>query len=901
MKLQLKRSNVLEGGFAKAPTTSQLEYGELAVNYNLDDPCIFLKDSDNNVIRISGKGVPALGDADIQTGTLDERYPLKSGDTFTGEVILSGDPLQALGAAPKQYVDAVNTALSADISTEEGARIAADALKLDKAGGTITGNLLVGTGILFDGEASTATINGTVESPAAPTSGSHLTNKDYVDNNLALHDTTVEVDAKLANYDTTTVVDGKLANYDTSAVVDNKLSNYDTTAVVDSKLSNYDTSTEVDTKIQNVIGAAPAALDTLNELAASLGDDANFASTVTNGLATKVNTTHLEANYDTSAEVDAKIVSNSGNGSITFRTHGEEAVTDAFTLNQSSNQQIDIPQIRYNDLANLPTIPTNNNQLANGAGYVTSSGNTVIGTDADIDTSGAQIIDKLTMTDGVITAHGTRNLTLGDLGYTGATNANYITNNNQLSNGAGYVTSSGNTVIGTDSDINTSGATVVDQLNMTDGVITSHTTRTMTLADLGYTGATDANKITNNNQLTNGAGYQTSSQVNTAIQNVVNGAPSALNTLNELAAALGDDSNFASTMTTSLAAKLDDSEASTTNSANKLVRRNGSGDIYFRYGFSSYLNMSHTREQRTGDTIFYSSTDDYIRKTDATGMRSSLNVPTRTGGNASGTWGINVTGSAASASSATDATNANKLRQNGNGSAMTFYWNGQTGQPSWLWGSNNGTDVYVYNPSNFSVNYAASAGNADTVDNIHASSFLRSDANDSASGTVTFNGRVNIRGHLDLSDNEYLYFGSGDDVEFFCNGSHMYTDLNSGIGNWYIRDGSTTRFTFDDAGHFTATGDITSSSDIRLKENLVKVESAVSKVNELNGYSYDRKDLGERQYGVVAQEVEKLFPEMVTTDVEGMKGVAYNQLTAVLIEAVKELSAEIEILKSQIK
>ena len=70
----------------------------------------------------------------------------------------------------------------------------------------------------------------------------------------------------------------------------------------------------------------------------------------------------------------------------------------------------------------------------------------------------------------------------------GATNTPNISNNNQLTNGAGYVTSSGNTVIGTDADINTSGATVVDQLNMTDGVITSHSTRTMTLANLGFTG-----------------------------------------------------------------------------------------------------------------------------------------------------------------------------------------------------------------------------------------------------------------------------------------------------------------------------------------------------------------------------------------------------------------------------
>ena len=96
----------------------------------------------------------------------------------------------------------------------------------------------------------------------------------------------------------------------------------------------------------------------------------------------------------------------------------------------------------YGDIGNTPTIPTDNNELTNGAGYVTSSGNTVIGTDSDIDTSGSTIIDKLEMTDGVITSHGTRNLTLGDLGYTGATNANYITNNNQISNGAGYATTS---------------------------------------------------------------------------------------------------------------------------------------------------------------------------------------------------------------------------------------------------------------------------------------------------------------------------------------------------------------------------------------------------------------------------------------------------------------------------
>lgn len=76
------------------------------------------------------------------------------------------------------------------------------------------------------------------------------------------------------------------------------------------------------------------------------------------------------------------------------------------------------------------------------------------------------------------------------------------------------------------------------------------------------------------------------------------------------------------------------------------------------------------------------------------------------------------------------------------------------------------------------------------------------------SGTVTTNGVLNIRGNADLADNDILRFGSGDDCELFCNGSHMYMDLNGGIGNFYIRDGTTTRFTFNDNGSFTATGTI---------------------------------------------------------------------------------------------
>jgi len=71
---------------------------------------------------------------------------------------------------------------------------------------------------------------------------------------------------------------------------------------------------------------------------------------------------------------------------------------------------------------------------------------------------------------------------------------------------------------------------------------------------------------------------------------------------------------------------LDGLQSSTSATASTIAARNGSGDIYMRYGFSTYFNMSHATGTRTSDTIFYSSTDNYIRKTNATGFRQSLGL-----------------------------------------------------------------------------------------------------------------------------------------------------------------------------------------------------------------------------------------------------------------------------------
>jgi len=118
-------------------------------------------------------------------------------------------------------------------------------------------------------------------------------------------------------------------------------------------------------------------------------------------------------------------------------------------------------------------------------------------------------------------------------------------------------------------------------------------------------------------------------------------------------------------------------------------------------------------------------------------------------------------------------------------------------------------------------------------------------------------------------------------------------------GAFAFRTNSTDRATLDNSGNFIATGNVTAYSDIRLKTDLTKIADALSKVNQLNGYTYTRIDTGERHAGVVAQEVQKVLPEVVHTSEDGKLSVAYGNMVGLLIEAVKELTARMEKLEAR--
>lgn len=107
--------------------------------------------------------------------------------------------------------------------------------------------------------------------------------------------------------------------------------------------------------------------------------------------------------------------------------------------------------------------------------------------------------------------------------------------------------------------------------------------------------------------------------------------------------------------------------------------------------------------------------------------------------------------------------------------------------------------------------------------------------------------------------------------------------------------------TFAANGDFTAVGNVTAYSDARLKTDLQIIPNALEKVLQLNGYTYTRIDSGERQTGLVAQEVMKVLPEVIAEMPSGHLSVAYGNLVGLLVEAIKELTAKVEDLEKRVK
>jgi hypothetical protein len=126
-----------------------------------------------------------------------------------------------------------------------------------------------------------------------------------------------------------------------------------------------------------------------------------------------------------------------------------------------------------------------------------------------------------------------------------------------------------------------------------------------------------------------------------------------------------------------------------------------------------------------------------------------------------------------------------------------------------------------------------------------------------------------------------------------------YITTTSSYFSFVPSTGTLTTNQLNVVGVVTAT-DFNSSSDINLKSNVKTIEDSLNKVLQLNGVSFDWNDSQQSSAGVIAQDVEKVLPEIVRENATGYKSLNYNGLIGLLIEAVKEQNKTIEMLSKKI-
>ncbi len=108
---------------------------------------------------------------------------------------------------------------------------------------------------------------------------------------------------------------------------------------------------------------------------------------------------------------------------------------------------------------------------------------------------------------------------------------------------------------------------------------------------------------------------------------------------------------------------------------------------------------------------------------------------------------------------------------------------------------------------------------------------------------------------------------------------------------------SSTKLTFNPSTGLLTSTDYNSSSDMTLKQDFIPIQNPLDIISQLTGFGFTWKDSKQKAFGLSAQEVEKVIPDIVKDRPDGTKGINYMNLTAFLIEAIKDLKQEIQELK----
>jgi hypothetical protein len=388
--------------------------------------------------------------------------------------------------------------------------------------------------------------------------------------------------------------------------------------------------------------------------------------------------------------------------------------------------------------------------------------------------------------------------------------------------------------------------------------------------------------------------------------------------------------------------------------------RDASGDIVVRLVRSEFADQATI----SGAMAFRvnNSTDNYIRfVNDTPAIRTFLNVPTRSGGDATGTWAISISGNAATVTngvyttgnqdiagvkSFTGGAGAITITNSDIRSNATSTWTGDPGvQGKIQYHSNrwyivadqssdrivqfrrNGTDVsFIDNSGNFSGNAASVTNGVYTTGDQTIggskvfSSNVRSPNFYDATGTYNVNlgsggseGRGMVAGY---SGGSYGGIGynirhtatggtyvapSADTVSYLLFNAGGFTFQGAASGTAGRTPTLATRMSLDSSNNLTVAGTITEQSSIVYKENVNPIDNALDKVLKLVGVTYDRKDgTKKNEPGLIAEEVAAVIPGLVLNNDQGNpNSISYSKLTAYLVECIKELNAKIERLEGK--
>ena len=208
----------------------------------------------------------------------------------------------------------------------------------------------------------------------------------------------------------------------------------------------------------------------------------------------------------------------------------------------------------------------------------------------------------------------------------------------------------------------------------------------------------------------------------------------------------------------------------------------------------------------------------------------------------------------------------------------------------------NGTVALGTQVNKATVTYTTNTARTYTLPDAGANAdFVMTAGNQTIGGNKTFSNDVTISSRILMANGTSPNTAT---MQFGDNTGWVFRIMTNVLGT------PTQRYSFTDGGNFTATGEVTAYSDISLKDNIEVVADPLTKILSIRGVTYTRKDLADketRHMGVIAQEVEQYFPEVVHTTAEGIKTVNYGAMAGAFIESFKAQQAQIDELRAMVQ